>query len=95
MQTCLQETQTYLSFPSMSSCSQEHSCTSSQMLPTTRKEAMASTTLTCDVMCFCFWLQMLLHAHIAAGQPVTNYITRPNNSSGKVFPEAPVSSSAT
>ena len=60
-----------------------------------KKGGRCTVTLTCDVLCFSFWLQLLVPAHTAAGQPITNYITRPLNSSGKVFSELPMSSSAT
>lgn len=60
-----------------------------------KKGGHCTVTLTCDVLCFSSWFILLCHAHLAAGQPITNYITRPLNSSGKVFSEAPMSSSAT
>lgn len=60
-----------------------------------KKGGHCTVTLTCDLLCFSFWFQLLLHAHTAAGQPITNYITRPLQSSGKTFSELPMSSSAT
>ncbi len=60
-----------------------------------RKGGHCNVTLTRDVLCCSSWLVLLSHAHLAAGQPITNYITRPLNSSGKIFTEAPMSSSAT
>ncbi|KAL0040328.1 hypothetical protein WJX77_003603 [Trebouxia sp. C0004] len=60
-----------------------------------RKGGHCNVTLTDDVLCCSSWLVLLSHAHLAAGQPITNHITRPLNSSGKVFTEAPMSSSAT
>ncbi len=64
-----------------------------------RKGGHCNVTLTCDVLCCSSWLVLLYHARLAAGQPITNYITRPlnssGNSSGKIFTEAPMSSSAT
>lgn len=60
-----------------------------------KKGGHCNVTLTRDVLCFSSWFALLSHAHLAAGQPITNYITRPLNSSGKVFSEAPMSSPAT
>ena len=49
-----------------------------------KKGGHCTATLTCDVLrvCFSSWFILLSHAHLAAGQPITNYITRPLNSSG-------------
>ena len=60
-----------------------------------RKGGHCNIDLTCDLLCFSFWLQLLIHSYAAAGHPVTNWITRPLTSSGKSFTEAPMSSSAT
>ena len=34
-------------------------------------------TLSCDVRCFSFWLQLAVHHYAAADQPISNLITRP------------------
>ena len=46
--------------------------------------------LTRDVMCFSTWLQMAVHHHADAGQPITNYITRPLGVGTKQFAEKPM-----
>ena len=60
-----------------------------------KKGGHCSVTLTCDVLCFSSWFLLLSHAHMGAGHPSTNYITRPQAPSGKAFVEGPMSSSAT
>ena len=50
------------------------------LLPDTtknRKRGHCSFTLTCHVLYFTTWLQLMTHHYAAAGQPVTNFITRP------------------
>ena len=50
------------------------------LLPDTtknKKGGQCKIILTCDVLCFSSWLQMTVHHYAAAGQPITNIITRP------------------
>jgi len=60
------------------------------LLPDTtknKKGGHCKITLTRDVMCFSTWFQMAVHHHAAAGQPITNYITRPLGVGTKQFAE--------
>jgi len=60
------------------------------LLPDTtknRKGGHCSVTLTCDVLCFTTWLQLVTHHYAAAGQPVTNFITGPLTVGKKLFAE--------
>jgi len=60
------------------------------LLPDTtknKKGGHCKVTLTRDVMCFSTWFQMAVHHHAAAGQPITNYITRPLGVGTKQFAE--------
>jgi len=52
-----------------------------------RKGGHCSVTLTCDVLCFSTWLQLVTHHYAEAGQPVTNFITRPLAVGTKQFAE--------
>ena len=50
------------------------------LLPDTtknKKGGHCKIVLTCDVLCCASWLQMAVHHYAAAGQPITNFITRP------------------
>ena len=50
------------------------------LLPDTNKNKKGGhcvVTLTCDIMCLSTWLQLAVHHHAAAGQPITNFLTRP------------------
>ena len=58
-----------------------------------KKGGHCSITLTCDVLCFSTWLQLAVHHYSAAGQPITNHITRPLQVGSKVFAERAMSSS--
>ena len=44
-------------------------------------------TLTCDILCLCKWLQLAVHHHAAAGQPITNFLARPLQLSTKQYVE--------
>jgi len=66
------------------------------LLPDTtknKKGGHCKVTLTRDVMCFSTWFQMAVHHHAAAGQPITNYITRPRGVGTKQFAEKPMTCS--
>ena len=58
-----------------------------------KKGGHCSVTLTCDVLCFTTWLQLALHHYAAAGQPTTDYLTRPLQVGTKVFSEKLMTSS--
>ena len=42
-----------------------------------KKGGYCTITLSRDVLCFSSWLQLSIDAHLAAGQPITNYLVRP------------------
>jgi len=66
------------------------------LLPDTtknKKGGQCKFTLTRDVMCFSTWFQMAVHHHAAAGQPISNCITRPLGVGTKQFAEKPMTCS--
>ena len=68
------------------------------LLPDTtknKKGGHCKITLSCDALCFSSWLQMSVHYYAAAGQPITNFITRPLAVGTKRFAEKPMTSSNT
>ena len=42
-----------------------------------KKGGHCSLTLSCDELCFSSWLQLAIYSYHAAGQPITNFLTRP------------------
>ena len=42
-----------------------------------RKGGHCKVTLSHNVMCFSFWFQLAVHHYAAAGQSITNFVTRP------------------
>ena len=65
------------------------------LLPDTtknKKGGHCKITLTGDIMCFSTWLQQLqaMYHYIVAGQPITNFITRPLETGTKQFAEKPM-----
>ncbi len=58
-----------------------------------KKGGHCSISLTCDVLCFTTWLQLALHQYAVAGQPITDYLTRPLQVGTKVFSEKLMTSS--
>ena len=60
------------------------------LLPDTtknKKGGHSSVTLTCDLLCMSTWLQLAVAQYAAAGQPVTNYLTRPLQVGTKTYTE--------
>ena len=50
------------------------------LLPDTTKNKKGGycvVTLTCDILYLCTWLQLAVHHHAAAGQPITRFLARP------------------
>ena len=67
------------------------------LLPDTTKNKKGGhciVTLTCDVLCMSTWLQLVVHYYVAAGQPITNFITRPLQVGTKLFTEMGMTCSA-
>ena len=58
-----------------------------------KKGGHCRITLTRDVMCCSTWLEMAMHCHAAAGQPIINHIIRPLGSNTKQFAEKPMTCS--
>ena len=58
-----------------------------------KKGGHCSVSLTCDVLCFTTWLQLALHQYAVAGQPITDYLTRPLQVGTKVLSENLMTSS--
>lgn len=59
-----------------------------------KKGGHCPVTLTCDVLCFSTWLERATHHYAVAGQPITNFLTRPLQPGSKtLFAEKPMSSS--
>ncbi len=60
------------------------------LLPDTtknKKGGHCSVSLTCDVLCFTTWLQLVTYHYAAAGRRVTNFFTRPLAVGTKQFAE--------
>jgi len=60
------------------------------LLPDTtknKKGGHSSATLTCDVLCLSTWLQLAVSHYAAAGQPITNHLTRPLQVGTKTYTE--------
>ena len=60
------------------------------LLPDTiknKKGGHCVVTLTCDILCWFTWLQLAVHHYAAAGQPVTNFLTRPLQVGTKLYAE--------
>ena len=60
------------------------------LLPDTiknKKGGHSSVTLTCDLLCLSTWLQLAVAQYAAAGQPITNYLTRPLQVGTKTYTE--------
>ena len=60
------------------------------LLPDTtknKKGGHCKVVLSCDVMCFSTWLQLAVHHYAEAGQPITNFLTRPLSVGTKRFTE--------
>jgi len=60
------------------------------LLPDTaknKKGGHCSVVLSQDMLCLSTWLALAIHGYAAADQPITNYITRPLQSGGKLFAE--------
>ena len=60
-----------------------------------KKGGHCSLTLSCDELCFASWLQLAIHSYHAAGQPITNFLTRPLLKGTKDFVEEAMSCSNT
>ena len=52
-----------------------------------RKGGHCPITLSLDVLCMSTWLPLAIHAYAVAGQPITNFITRPLERGSKLFAE--------
>ena len=52
-----------------------------------KKGGHCRVTLTCDVMCLSTWLARAMQQHAEAGQPITNYLTRPLQVGTSLFAE--------
>ncbi len=60
------------------------------LLPDTtknKKGGHSSVALTCDILCLSTWLQLAVAQYAAAGQPSTNYLTRPLHVGTKTYTE--------
>ncbi|DBA98223.1 TPA: hypothetical protein ACH3X1_001149 [Trebouxia sp. C0004] len=60
------------------------------LLPDTiknKKGGHSSVTLTCDLLCLSTWFQLAVAQYAAAGQPITNYLTRPLQVGTKTYTE--------
>ena len=66
------------------------------LLPDTtknKKGGHCTVTLTCDVLCFSTWLQLAVTHFAEAGQPITNFLTRPLQVGNKQYAEKGMTSS--
>lgn len=60
------------------------------LLPDTTKNKKGGhcmVILTYGALCMSTWLQLAVHHYAAAGQPITNFLTRPLQLGTKVFTE--------
>ena len=58
-----------------------------------KKGGHCKVVLSCDVMCFTTWLQLAVCQYAEAGQPITNFITRPLSVGTSRFTEQPMTCS--
>ena len=59
-----------------------------------RKGGYCTVTISCDIMCFTTWLQLLVNASEEAKQPITNHLVRPLQRGTHTFAEKGMTSSA-
>ena len=60
-----------------------------------KKGGHCPVLLSCDAMCLSVWLPLAIVHYAAAGQPITNFITRPLQIGSKLFAEKPMTTSST